>query len=213
MRPTEANLAGSFICQEADFDVTAAVFEKIVLVADGAPQNGYASGLRTKTVPAVPVLAGILIGWAITPTSDTPIKFDGLIGDAVVRTSGTAQAGYNAIPISYCCPGVVGAFCRPGISKQNPAEGRRDFARDWCYATPGARESRPGTRLVGCAHIDRSSGIQGYWFMTNGRCGAPAEEPMVCRLTAGEEWIRTCGSAILLMLRKTGLSETDQCMT
>ena len=78
-----------------------------MLVADGAPQNGYASGLRTKTVPAVPVLAGILIGWAITPTSDTPIKFDGLIGDAVVRTSGTAQAGYNAIPISYCCPATI----------------------------------------------------------------------------------------------------------
>ena len=29
----------------------------------------------------------------------------------------------------------------------------------------------------------------------------------------GEEWIRTIGSAILIMLRKTGLSETDQCTT
>jgi hypothetical protein len=41
----------------------------------------------------------------ITPTSDTPIKFDGLIGDAVLRpgssTTGspTAEASYNAIPI------------------------------------------------------------------------------------------------------------------
>ena len=49
--------------------------------------------------------------------------------------------------------------------------------------------------------------------MTNGRCGAPAEEPMVCRLTAGEEWIRTLRSAILIMLRKTGLFETGQCTT
>jgi hypothetical protein len=96
---TEANLAGSFICQETDFDVTATVFEKIVLVADGTPQDGYATGLPTKTVPAAPCPGGYLIGWVITPTSDTPIKFDGLIGDAVVRTSGTAQAGYNAIPI------------------------------------------------------------------------------------------------------------------
>ena len=96
---TEANLAGSFICQETDFDVTATVFEKIVLVPDGAAQNAYASGLPTKTVPAAPCPGGYLIGWVITPTSDTPIKFDGLIGDAVVRTSGTAQAGYNAIPI------------------------------------------------------------------------------------------------------------------
>ena len=96
---TEANLAGSFICSETDFDVTATVFEKIVLVPDGTPQNGYATGLPTKTVPAAPCPGGYLIGWVITPTSDTPIKFDGLIGDAVVRTSGTAQAGYNAIPI------------------------------------------------------------------------------------------------------------------
>src|SRR6516225_5786297 len=102
---TEANLAGSFICQETDFDVTATVFEKIVLVPDGTFQNGYASGLPTKTVPAAPCAGGYLIGWVITPTSDTPIKFDGLIGDAVMRpgstTTGspTAQAGYNAIPI------------------------------------------------------------------------------------------------------------------
>jgi hypothetical protein len=96
---SEANLAGSFVCQETDFDVTATVFEKIVLVPDGTAQNGYASGLPTKTVPAAPCSGGYLIGWVITPTSDTPIKFDGLIGDAVVRTSGAAQAGYNAIPI------------------------------------------------------------------------------------------------------------------
>ena len=96
---TEANLAGSFICSETDFDVTATVFEKIVLVPDGTPQNGYASGLPTKTIPAAPCLGGYLIGWVITPTTDTPIKFDGLIGDAVIRSSATAQAGYNAIPI------------------------------------------------------------------------------------------------------------------
>jgi hypothetical protein len=106
---TEANLAGSFICQETDFDVTATVFEKIVLVPDGTPQNGYASGLPTKTVPAAPCTGGYLIGWVITPTSDTPIKFDGLIGDAVLRPgapagnplagSPTAEASYDAIPI------------------------------------------------------------------------------------------------------------------
>jgi hypothetical protein len=96
---SEADLAGSFICKETDFDVNATVFEKIVLVPDGTPQNGYASGLPTKTIPAAPCLGGYLIGWVITPTTDTPIKFDGLIGDAVIRSSATAQAGYNAIPI------------------------------------------------------------------------------------------------------------------
>ena len=32
---SEAGLAGSFVCAETDFDVTATVFEKIVLVPDG----------------------------------------------------------------------------------------------------------------------------------------------------------------------------------
>jgi hypothetical protein len=96
---TEANLAGSFICQETDFDVTATVFEKIALVSDGTAQNGYTTGLPTETVPAAPCPRGYLIGWVISPANDQPIKFDGLIGDAVLRESGSAMASYDAIPI------------------------------------------------------------------------------------------------------------------
>jgi hypothetical protein len=33
------------------------------------------------------------------------------------------------------------------------------------------------------------------------------------RLAAGGKWIRTFGSAILIVLLKTALSETDQCTT
>jgi hypothetical protein len=113
---TESDLAGSFVCPEVDFDVTATVWEKIVLVPDGAPVGGYiplvASGgtgpLPTKTVPAAPCPAGYLIGWVISPTNDAPIKFDGLVGDATLRVgsagadpigSPTALASYDAIPI------------------------------------------------------------------------------------------------------------------
>jgi hypothetical protein len=101
---SEADLAGSFVCDETAFDVTATVWEKIVLVPDGTLADGYASGLPTKTVPAAPCVGGYLIGWVIDP-ADQPIKFDGLIGDAVLRpgssTTGspTAEASYNAIPI------------------------------------------------------------------------------------------------------------------
>jgi len=113
---TEADLAGSFVCPEVDFDVTATVWEKIVLVPDGAPVGGYISAgapggvgpLPTKTVPAAPCPAGYLIGWVINPANDRPVKFDGLIGDAALRVgsagaspigSPTALATYNAIPI------------------------------------------------------------------------------------------------------------------
>jgi hypothetical protein len=102
---TEADLAGSFVCRETEFDVTATVWEKIVLVPDGTPQNGYAVGLPTKTVPKAPCIGGYLIGWVINAANDEPIKFDGLVGNAIVRPgsrhsgSPTAQAGYDAVPI------------------------------------------------------------------------------------------------------------------
>ena len=46
--------------------------------------------------------------------------------------------------------------------------------------------------------------------MTNGRCGSAAEEPMVCRLTAGGNRIRTIGPA-----RVKGLSAVadERCRT
>ena len=46
--------------------------------------------------PAVPLCH--LIGWVIN-TSDQPIKFDGLIGDAVIRESPIAVGAYDATPI------------------------------------------------------------------------------------------------------------------
>jgi hypothetical protein len=91
---SEANLADSFICQDTDFDITATVYEKIVLVPDGS-----FSGVSTRNVPFAICNRGYLIGWVISPANDGPIKFDGLIGDAVIRESSTAQAAYPAIPI------------------------------------------------------------------------------------------------------------------
>jgi hypothetical protein len=90
----ETNLAGSFVCDETDFDVTAAVFEKIVLVPDGS-----FPGVSTKTVPGADCPGGYLIGWVVSPDNDMPIKFDGLLGDASLRQSGATLASYPAIPI------------------------------------------------------------------------------------------------------------------
>jgi hypothetical protein len=109
---TEADEATSFICRETDFDVTATVYEKIVLVPDGTIAS--TTTINNKTVPAAncPNGGGYLIGWVISPTNDQPIKFDGLIGDAHLRPgspaapapnpfagSPSALADYNAIPI------------------------------------------------------------------------------------------------------------------
>jgi hypothetical protein len=106
---SEADQAGSFVCKETDFDITATVFEKIVLTPNGERAGFYIDGLPSKFSPAAncPNGGGYLIGWVINPANDQPIKFDGLIGDAHLRPgspipgtgSPTALADYNAIPI------------------------------------------------------------------------------------------------------------------
>jgi hypothetical protein len=106
---TEADAATSFVCKETDFDVTATVFEKIVLTPNGETIGQYTAGLPNHFAPGAncPQGGGYLIGWVINPANDQPIKFDGLIGDAHLRPgspvggvgSPTALADYDAIPI------------------------------------------------------------------------------------------------------------------
>lgn len=91
--PGPQQFDAKLICRETDFDVTATVWEKIVLVPDGS-----FAGVSNHTVPGAPCPKGYLVAWVID-TSDRPIKFDGLVGDAVIRKSGTAEAAYGAIPI------------------------------------------------------------------------------------------------------------------
>jgi hypothetical protein len=81
----------SNICPEEDFDVNITVTGKLAFSADGTPINGNSPPL----VPAPPCARGYLIGWVISPTNDLPIKFDGLIGNAVIR-GGNLAAGPNA---------------------------------------------------------------------------------------------------------------------
>jgi hypothetical protein len=95
---SETDLAGIFVCKETDFDITATVFESIVLTPNGETAGFYTPGLPTKFALAPPCPAGYLIGWVINPANDQPVKFDGLIGDAHIR-AGLLLGSYNAIPI------------------------------------------------------------------------------------------------------------------
>ena len=82
------------ICRENDFDVFATVNGKVVF----NPENMTITGSNAVNVAQPPCPMGYLIGFVIN-TSDQPIKYDGLIGDAVIRESSTAVSAYNAIPI------------------------------------------------------------------------------------------------------------------
>ena len=60
-----------------------------------------------------------------------------------------------------------------------------------------------GRKVDGKAHDVAGSGkeharsrLRRQWLITNGRCGSSAEEPMVCRLTAGGSRIRTLSPSV-----------------
>src|SRR6267143_983780 len=99
-----AEAVNSNICKESNFEFFVSMNGKVAFSADGDPIN---SNSPNTTVPPCP--RGYLIGW-VENTNDQPIKFDGLIGNAVIRGpnllapspqagSSTAVSAYNAIPI------------------------------------------------------------------------------------------------------------------
>ena len=87
--PGDANLS----CKEGDFEGVTTVNGKLVFNAAGQMLQG------NFLAPVPPCPKGYLIGWVINPSNQQPIKFDGLIGDAVLRESRSAVTAYNAIPI------------------------------------------------------------------------------------------------------------------
>jgi hypothetical protein len=59
-------------------------------------------------VPLPSCEAGYLIVWVINP-SDQPIKYDALLGDAILREVDDAPAAYNGIPIQANAAAATGA--------------------------------------------------------------------------------------------------------
>jgi hypothetical protein len=94
------------ICRANNFDVFASVNGKIVF----NPQNMQLTGDTQVNVPQPPCNMGYLLGYVISPTNDLPIKFDGLVGDGVVRESATSVSAYGAIPIQADSALATGAF-------------------------------------------------------------------------------------------------------
>jgi len=77
--PGSDDINTKLICPETDFEIFASVNGKLAFSADGTPINS-----NSPRVPAPPCRNGYLIGWVVD-NADRPIKWDGLIGDAVLR--------------------------------------------------------------------------------------------------------------------------------
>jgi hypothetical protein len=101
--PGSENPSSSFVCKESDFVLFTTINGKITLTPNGP------------NLP--PCQRGYLVVYVVN-LFDQPIKFDGLIGDAVVRGgAGTALSAYNAIPIQAAntAPGATGSLITTGI--------------------------------------------------------------------------------------------------
>jgi hypothetical protein len=99
---TKVNLIGHWvcpeqpethICRENNFTVSTTIEGTISFSTEGLPT----AGLTTK-VPPPPCPEGYLILWVVN-SAGQPIKFDGLVGDAVVRWNNHAEGTYPAIAI------------------------------------------------------------------------------------------------------------------
>jgi hypothetical protein len=81
----------TFPCREVDFNLTTTTKGTLHF----NPENIFPAN---RSVPPPPCPEGFLVGWVINGLGQ-PIKFDALIGDAVIRESSTASAAYNAVAI------------------------------------------------------------------------------------------------------------------
>lgn len=81
------------LCPTVNIDALLSVNGKLVF-----DTQGHISPGQFNFIPVPPCPNGYMIAWVID-NIDRPVKFDGLVGDAVIRNSGTAVATYAAIPI------------------------------------------------------------------------------------------------------------------
>jgi hypothetical protein len=91
--PGSEDISAKHICKDAAFTVVLSVGGK----ASFSPED---PGLAADVIAAAPPCSkGYLIGWVIDPTTDRPIKYDGLTGTVVLRDSRGAIDSYEAIAI------------------------------------------------------------------------------------------------------------------
>jgi hypothetical protein len=91
--PGSSDKASNYVCKEADFDVRLSVNGK----ASVNPENPNL--LENNTGIAAPCPSGYLIGWAISPVNERPIKYDRLTGSAILRDDQGVIQSYEAFAI------------------------------------------------------------------------------------------------------------------
>jgi hypothetical protein len=126
-----------YICPSTDFDVFLTVDGKAVF----DPNNIAIAGSQFHHVSLPPFnidgtlcTRGYLIGYVVN-TSDQPIKFDGLIGDGVIRNNAASASAYRAITIQ-ADPALKNlALITLNPDEFNPGQSALSFGTAGGYAT------------------------------------------------------------------------------
>jgi hypothetical protein len=94
-------------CRETDFTLRTTVRGSLYFNPEGIfpPTNA--------SVPVAPCFGGYLVVWVVN-SQGQPIKFDGLIGDGIIREGPESASAYNAIPIQASDALVTGALVNLG---------------------------------------------------------------------------------------------------
>lgn len=118
--PGSQDVIGKFICRETGFNLYTTLFGTVSfnpanVGAGSFPVIGMGSTAPTvftptviaQRVPVPPCPMGYLIA-QVVDMNNIPIKFDALIGNAIMREPSGAISAYNAIPIQAASPLVTG---------------------------------------------------------------------------------------------------------
>ena len=145
--PGSQDLTTKAVCEETSFEFFLTINGKVAFSADGtAPFTQAFGGTVPLRVAAPQCKNGYLIAWVVN-NGNQPIKFDGLIGDAVVRgptmadsTSvkggfSTAVSAYPAIPIQANTASLSGDVLNTGATAQFP--GGTELILDGTPGLPG----------------------------------------------------------------------------
>jgi hypothetical protein len=141
-------------CQERDFNLATTVNGTLRFDPQGncSPANSSNNFFETcGAIPPPPCSDGYLIAWVVDETG-VAIKFDGLIGDAVLREESTEVTAYNAIPIQ------AGPRLATGASTDLYHNGHLNFN--------GQAYKELTNTIIGSVHYDGTDPVTGIFSET-----------------------------------------------
>jgi len=132
-------------CRETDFTVRTTVRGSVWFNPEGSSQ----APSNVPNVPSAPCFGGYLIAWVVN-NQGQPIKFDGLIGDAVIREQTGSASAYNAIPIQATSNLATGALVGLGARGSLAFDGVAGHYKAATGTVIGTvRYDRPATETMG----------------------------------------------------------------